>query len=275
MNKVYLFVAYVAALLSIELAGTDAPLEFDGGLYKIANEDRQYGTLQFSVTSKEPIAEYRLLAERKNGIFSCGMNQIEYQLIDTDRSIFHIDGNEGFKKLSLRLFLPEGRVLAPGTYTSQIPIKIMKNQEIVLEEEITAFFPVEEQLEAGVFIDGELLSDEGVKVFFGTIDGKDEKMITLSIKANRSVTVSAVSKNHGRLVLEGEEDDLHPSFIPYLVQSKGAFHSLTSEVELFKEPFSPNKKETLSTIKFLVHPDAHKTFHGKYRDQVYITISSL
>lgn len=275
MNKVYLFLLNMVVLSAIELSGKDAFVEFDDGFYKIGKEDSQYGTLFFTVSFKEQRSEYRLLVDKPNGIFSCGLNQIEYELIDGNNSSFHREGNEIVKKLSLRISLPAGRVLAPGTYTSQIPIRIRKDQEIVLEEEITAFFAVEEQLEANIIFDGELSSDKGGKLSFGTIDGKEEKAVTLSIKANSNITVSAVSKNHGRLVLEGEQDDLHPSFIPYLIQSKGAYHSLTSEVELFKEPFSPNKRESFSTIKFLLHPDVQKTFQGKYKDQVYITISSL
>ncbi len=275
MNKCYLLLFSLVSLSAIEIAVKDALVEFDEASYKIAKEDFQYGNLLFSVTSRDEPSNYRLFIDKPNGIFSYGFNQIEYQLIDGDNASFHTNENEGLKKLSLRISLPAGRVLAPGTYTTQIPIKIMKNQEVVLEEEITAFFPVEEQLEANVLVDGQLSSDEGVRLLFGTIDGKVEKMITLTIKANMNITVSAVSKNHGRLVLEGEEDDFNPAFIPYLIQSRGAFHSLSSEVELFKEPFSPNKKELFSSIKFLLSPDVHKTFHGKYRDQVYITISSL
>ena len=275
MNKCYLLLCSLFSLSAIEITSREALLDFDEGFYTIAKEDCQYGNLFFSVTSGGESCNYRLLIDKPNGTFSCGFNQIEYQLIDNNSSSFDTKGNEGLKKVSLRISLPAGRVLAPGTYTSQIPVKIMKDQEIVLEQEITAFFPVEEQLKANVLVDGQLSSDEGVRLQFGTIDGKVEKMITLSIKANMNITVSAVSKNHGNLVLEGEEDDLHPATIPYLLQSRGALHSLTSEVELFKEPFSPNKKELFSTIKFLLTPDTHKTFHGKYKDQVYITISSL
>ncbi|MCH9617461.1 MAG: hypothetical protein SP4CHLAM5_08280 [Chlamydiia bacterium] len=283
MNKYLLYSFMVmGSILGVNISQTDIAVEIDGGnAYKFYNGASLHAALRIPISVEEEAGNFQVKVDALSGHFESGDDKIAFRaarnpMYDAVNNCFplHFDKGNSIKELPLLISFTEEKILAPGTYVAEVPVTILKDKETVLETTITAHFYVEEQLEARIFLEGEEHLENDILVAFGEIEGKSEKELHLSVRANTDVKISISSQNNGRLILDGEEDKYTPYYIPYILQNKGEEISLLTKTTLLTEVFTPNMREIVTSIKLLVHPDMKKNFSGKYRDRICITISS-
>lgn len=278
-----LFFSFLNIVLAIEITNTDLPLEFDGiNEYQIFSDTTKIGVAKLPIFANSEIGKYKVEIGKLKGAFKSSKDTIDYTFItnpyyDTSKQCFfiHLNENESIRQIPLTFSFSKEKILSPGTYLTQIPIKISKDNKTLLKKNITMFFAVKEQIEAKIYLEGELKEEDNMKIHFGEILGNIEKDLILSIKANTNIKVSITSKNNGRMILEGEEKEKYtPYYIPYTLQTKGEEISLLTKTTLLNKVFVPNMETIFSKIKFLLSPNMNKSFSGKYKDRVCITISS-
>ena len=283
--KLFIYMLLLTGFLqAIAINHLDLPLEINGGnKYHFFEQGTKKGYINLSLSTIDDSGMYTVEIENFSGTFSSGWEEMSYRLekspyIDMVNKCFKffIDEKETSKHFPILLSFSEEKLLAPGTYTTEIPIIIKKDDKIILKKNLTAYFSVEEQLEAKIYLDKEERDKENVSLNFGTLDGSIEKDIRFSVKANTSIKVSISSKNKGRMIFEGEEQEKYtPYYIPYTLQSRGEEISLATKTTLFSKEYTPNMKEVITKIRFFVRPNMQQNFSGKYYDRVCITISSL
>ncbi|MCH9620778.1 MAG: hypothetical protein S4CHLAM20_01820 [Chlamydiia bacterium] len=276
-----IFCTSFSCIYSIELKQTDVFLEsigFEG--YKISSTEEVKVNAYISFFKEDDISEYSVVFSAVEGLFSSGNDDISYKLADEIKGkenkwpLIRVKEKEEFQ-VPLSFILPSGKCLTPGTYVAEVPIKIMKKDEIISERIVSFSFMADEQLDAKVYMNGASFSDDVIKLNFGEINSKSFKELSLVVKANTKLSVSITSKNNGHMILEGESEIDSPYSIPYVIESEGKEFSLISQTTLFSKSFQKENSEIRSSLKFLLKPDMDKTFCGKYKDRVYLTISSL
>jgi hypothetical protein len=283
MNKYFVYpLLIIGSVFGIEIPQTDIAVEIDGGnTYKFFNGAARHAAFRIPVSVGAEIGAFQVVVGNLSGFFNSHNDKIAYgaarnPMYDTVNNCFTLNftKKDSVKELPLLITLNGEKILAPGTYVAEVPITILQDKEIVLETTITTHFYVEEQLQARIFLEGEERLEDDILVAFGEIEGKSEKELFLSVRANTNVKISISSQNNGRLILDGEEDKYTPYYIPYILQNKGEEISLLTKTTLLTEIFTPNMGEIVTSIKLLINPDMKKNFSGKYRDRICITISS-
>ena len=247
------------------------PLQIEGSnIYKIFEEKETTAFATLEIFAENEPGEYIIEVLASSGVFSSGLNKITYDLsktplfdIQNKRYVLYVAETEVLKQLQLVFTLPSQMVLSPGTYTTEIPIKIFKGKEVVNEKKITAYFNVDEQITAKLLMDGLEQESEKSVIRFGNVSGEMERDFSFYVQSNAAVKVTITSKNNGRMLLDEENGD-QSLFIPYTLQRDGGSLSFIHE----------SIHKHISNVKVLLHPDMQKTFCGKYRDRINITISS-
>lgn len=270
-------------LFAIDIPKSDIAVEIgDSSNYKFFAGAATTGVIRIPFSNGEELGDYQIEVGKLSGDFFSGNDGVSYKaaknpLLNSATQTFGLRFNKQKMEKEVPFIISLGgeKILAPGTYVADIPIKVSRGDDVVLDKVITAFFNVEEQLEARLFMDGSVFDEENIAVLFGQVEGRAEKELFLSVRANTDVKISVSSQNNGRLILNGEEDKFTPYYIPYTLQSRGEEISLVTRTTLLTEKFNPNMAEISTNIKLLLHPDMKKNFSGKYRDRICITITPL
>ena len=280
-KKMSIFMALCCSLFSMNVKKNDVFLEFlDSEAYKIFSNQSVKANVDINFSHDIHEGEFFAVIDSGEGVFESGTENISYEIDGGGQKFserrFPLSFSQELVEyfLPINFTLPGGVLLSPGTYVAQIPIKIFKGEEIIAQEVVYASFSVKEELDVQIIIDGKVRDEDEINVDFGEINEFSQKNFDLIVKSNASVSVSISSKNKGQMVLEEEKED-SPFIIPYLIENQGKLISLLTEAMLFSEPFQSRSKEIHTNIRLKLQPDDHKTFCGKYSDQIRITVSSL
>ncbi|MCH9812194.1 hypothetical protein K0U07_05500 [bacterium] len=281
MNKFSIFLGCFFSLCAIDIPRLDIPVEIEGeNVYKFYKGAAPVGVVRIPVAVGAEIGDYEVVIENLSGSFSSRGDDLSYAAarnprFDTVKGSFPVQFTkvDSLKELPFLVQLPAEKVLSPGRYVAEVPVTIKKEGEVVAERLVSAYFDVEEQLEARVFLDGEERDDEDIVVAFGEIEGKAEKELILTVRANTNVKIAISSANNGRLVLDGEQDKYTPYHIPYTLKHKGEEISLLTKTTILTKNFEPNQGEITTRMKLLLHPNIKENFSGKYRDRICVSVT--
>ena len=281
MNKILVLLGAFSCVSAIDIPTLNLPLEIEGeSIYKFYRGAAPFGVVRIPVSVGEEVGDFEVVVENASGSFQSEVDELSFVAARNPR----FDGVKGsfpvrftkkdsLKELPFLVQLPAGKVLAPGRYVAELLVLLKKEGEVVNERTVSAYFDVEEQLEARIFLDGEEKGGEDILVAFGEIEGRAEKELVLSVRANTNVKIAISSANNGRLVLKGEEDKFTPYHIPYTLKYQGEEISLLTKTTLMTKIFEPNQGEVVTRMKLLLHPDLKETFSGKYRDRLLVSIT--
>lgn len=267
--------------MALDLKKSELFLDIDqSSNYSIFTTSNVVGEISLPFFASEEKEGYQIELLSPSGKFSSGTGDIEYTLRGYELKSADFKHNLVYDRVQdelscpLSFILPPGKILAPGTYVTDLPFKILKDGEVIRSSHIDVCFTVEEECDVRVYVDGDVYDQERIKVNFGEVGSETKKEVILAVKSNADVKVTLTSKNDGKMLLE-DEGEFTPYFIPYVIEKGLKELSIAQGCEIESVPFTENRKEVTSSFSFVLKPNVEKTFTGKYRDQVCVTISSL
>ena len=282
IKRLFLFLSLISILEGVSILKTDIPLVIgQGNVLNIFAEEDTKAQINFSLIFSNEAGFYVVKIPNIFTPFEFGGESIPFFLGDNpdfDKEysafVFRITNQDTFKALALNIVLPKDHVLSPGNYCLEIPISIYKNGKILKKISLHPSFYVEEQLEAKVIVDGTENQDVAV-IDFGQIFGSQSKSLSLSIRSNKKVNLSAYSTNNGNLLLLQNGDSGQSScLIPYTLEKDGQQIRVNSSSTIISKDIAPNITSILSNFKIKVSPEMDKNFAGDYEDRLVFSLSS-
>jgi hypothetical protein len=277
-----LFLGLISILEGVSILKTDIPLVIgEGNVLNIFDEEDTKAQIHFSLVFLSEEGEYKVQMPKNYSSFIFGRESIPFSLGDNPdfdaknwAFPFNITNQDTSKALTLNIVLPKDHILPSGTYSCFIPISIDKNGKWIKNITLEISFYVEEQLEAKVIVDG-AKSQDLARIDFGQILGSQSKSLSLSIRSNKKVNLSAYSRNNGNLVLsENGDSSLSSCLIPYTLEKDEQRIKLKSSPTMISEDIAPNIRSILSNFKIKVFPEVDKNFAGEYEDRLVFSLSS-